>query len=93
MSVSDQIITTAGQVEGLRDGLGRIREVLDQTDSVLDVADAVLEKADEVLGQAAEAVQQSRRWAPRVAIVVGVFAVAAIGAVIVMRMRSRADDE
>ena len=92
MSVSDQIITTAGQVEGLRDGLGRIREVLEQTDSVLDVADAVLEKADEVLGQAAEAVQQSRRWAPRVAIVVGVFAVAAIGAVVVMRLRSR-DEE
>ena len=92
MSVSEQLLVTATQVEGVRGGLDRLREVLEQTDSVLGVADQALGKADEVLGQAAEAIESSKRWAPRVAIVIGVIAVAAIGTVIVLRMRNREDD-
>lgn len=93
MSVSEQLLTAATQVEGVRDGLGRLRDVLEQTDSVLTVADDVLGRADEVLGHAAEAVEQSRRWAPRIVIALGVVAVAAVGTVIVLRMRRRDQDD
>ncbi|MGI9195829.1 MAG: hypothetical protein ACR2KE_00010 [Candidatus Nanopelagicales bacterium] len=92
MSVTEQLLSTATQVEGVRGGLDRLREVLEQTDSVLGVADQALGKADEVLSQAAEVMEESKRWAPRVAIVLGVVAVAAIGTVIVLRMRTRDDD-
>ena len=93
MSVSEQLLTAATQVEGVRDGLGRLRDVLEQTDSVLTVADDVLGRADEVLGHAAEAVEQSRRCAPRIVIALGVVAVAAVGTVIVLRMRRRDQDD
>ena len=93
MSVTDQLLTAATQVEGVRDGLGRLRDVLEQTDSVLTVADDVLGRADDVLGHAAEAVEQSKRWAPRVVVVVGVVAVAAVGAFVVMRMRRRSQED
>lgn len=89
MSMTDQLTTTSHQVEGLRDGLGRLRDMLDQTDSILDVADGVLEKADDVLGQAVVAVEQGRRWAPRVGLIVGLLAAAGITAVVVHRLRQR----
>jgi type IV secretory pathway component VirB8 len=92
MSVVEQLHSTAVSVEGVRDGLGRLRGALEQTESVLDVADDVLGKADEVLESAAEALETSKRWAPRVALVLGVVTVAAIGVVVIMRLRQRDDD-
>ena len=47
MSVIEQLHTSAVQVEGFREGLDRVRGVLDQTDALLSVADEVLIKADE----------------------------------------------
>lgn len=92
MSVVEQLQSSAANVEGVREGLGRLRGALEQTETVLDVADDVLGKADVVLESAAEALENSKRWAPRVAIVLGVAAVAAIGVVVVMRLRKRDED-
>jgi|GEM_PF-3019101 hypothetical protein len=92
MSAVEALHTTALQVGDLRDGLGRVRSVLEQADSVLTVADDVLGKADDVLEQAAEAVETSRRWAPRVAVVVGVLAVAGVVGFVVWRRTRRRDD-
>ena len=93
MSVIEQLHTSAVQVEGFREGLDRVRGVLDQTDALLSVADEVLIKADEALSLAADVLADSRRWAPRVVIVVGVLAVAGIvTAVIVRGRRRRAED-
>lgn len=92
MSVVEQLQSTATNVEGVREGLGRLRHALEQTDTVLTVADDVLGRTDEVLESAAEALEASKRWAPRVAIVVGVVAVAAIGFVVIRRLRARDDD-
>lgn len=93
MSAVETLHTTATQVGDLRDGLGRVRSVLEQADSVLTVADEVLGKADDVLEQAADAVETSRRWAPRVAIVVGVLAVAGIAGYVVWRRTRRGDED
>lgn len=92
MSVVEQLHTSAANVEGVRDGLGRLRGALEQTESVLDVADDVLGKADVVLEAAAEALETSKRWAPRAAVVLGVVAVAAIGIVVIVRLRKRDED-
>lgn len=92
MSALETLQTTAVQVEELRTGLSRVRGVLEQTESVLTVADDVLGRADDVLNSAADAVQTSRRWMPRVALVVGVVAVVGIAGYVVMRLRGR-DDE
>lgn len=92
MSVVEQLQSTAANVEGVREGLGRLRGALEQTESVLTIADEVLGKTDEVLESAAEALETSKRWAPRVALVVGVVAVAAIGVAVVMRLRKRDED-
>lgn len=92
MSVVEQLQSSAANVEGVREGLGRLRGALEQTETVLDVADDVLGKADVVLESAAEALESSKRWAPRVAIVLGVAAVAAVGVVVVMRLRKRDED-
>ena len=92
MSVVEQLHSTAANVEGVREGLGRLRGALEQTESVLTIADEVLGRTDEVLETAAEALETSKRWAPRVALVVGVVAVAAIGVAAVMRMRKRDED-
>lgn len=92
MSVVTQLQSTAANVEGVREGLGRLRGALEQTESVLTIADDVLGKTDEVLESAAEAIETSKRWAPRAAVVLGVVAVAAIGVVVVMRLRKRDED-
>lgn len=93
MSVVEQLQSTAANVEGVREGLGRLRGALEQTESVLTIADEVLGRTDEVLESAAEALETSKRWAPRAAIVLGVAAVAVIGVVVVMRLRKRNDDD
>lgn len=93
MSVVEQLHTSAANVEGVRDGLGRLRGALEQTETVLDVADDVLGKADVVLESAAEALETSRRWAPRAAVVLGVVAVAALGVIVVVRLRRRHNDD
>ena len=93
MSVVEQLQSTAANVEGVREGLGRLRGALEQTESVLTIADEVLGMTDDVLESAAEALETSKRWAPRAAIVLGVAAVAVIGVVVVMRLRKRSDDE
>ena len=93
MSVIEQLQSTAANVEGVREGLGRLRGALEQTESVLAIADEVLGMTDDVLDSAAEALETSKRWAPRAALVVGVVAVAAIGVVVVMRLRKRTPDE
>ena len=93
MSVVEQLQSTAANVEGVREGLGRLRGALEQTESVLTVADEVLGRTDEVLESAAEALETSKRWAPRAALVLGVVAVAAIGVVVVMRLRKRNDED
>ena len=93
MSVVEQLQSTAANVEGVREGLGRLRGALEQTESVLNIADEVLGRTDEVLESAAEALETSKRWAPRAALVLGVVAVAAIGVVVVMRLRKRDDED
>lgn len=93
MSVVEQLQSTAANVEGVREGLGRLRGALEQTESVLTIADDLLGRTDEVLESAAEALESSKRWAPRVGIVLGVVAVAAIGVVVVMRLRKRHNEE
>ncbi len=93
MSATETLHTTALHVGELRDGLGRVRSVLEQADSVLTVADDVLGTADDVLEQAAEAVATSRRWAPRVALVVGVVAVAGVAGYILWRRSRRHGDD
>lgn len=93
MSVVEQLQSTAANVEGVREGLGRLRGALEQTESVLGIADEVLGKTDEVLESAAEALETSKRWAPRAALVLGVVAVAAIGVIVVMRLRKRNDED
>jgi hypothetical protein len=93
MSIVEQLQSSAANVEGVRDGLGRLRGALEQTESVLNVADDVLGKADEVLVQAADALESSKRWAPRIALVLGVIAVAAVGIVVVTRLRKRDDED
>lgn len=92
MSVVEQLQSTAANVEGVREGLGRLRGALEQTESVLTIADDVLGRADVVLESAAEALDSSKRWAPRAGIVLGVVAVATIGVVIVIRLRKRHED-
>ncbi|TEX50657.1 MAG: hypothetical protein B7C55_09705 [Actinomycetales bacterium mxb001] len=89
MSLVEELTASSVRVEELREGLGRVRDVVEQADSVLLVADEVLGKADDMILQATDALEQSKRWAPRVALVVGVMAVAAIGAVVVLRLRRR----
>lgn len=89
MSMTEQLATTSVQVEGLRDGLGRLRDVLDQTDSILGVADDVLEMADEVLGQAAVAVEKGKRVLPRVGVVLAVAAVTGVALVVIVKIRRR----
>ena len=93
MSVVEQLQSTAANVEGVREGLGRLRGALEQTESVLTVADEVLGRTDDVLESAAEALESSKRWAPRAALVLGVVAVAAIGVVVVIGLRRRNDDD
>ena len=93
MSVVEQLQSTAANVEGVREGLGRLRGALEQTESVLTIADEVLGRTDDVLESAAEALESSKHWAPRAALVLGVVAVAAIGGVVVIRLRRRSDDE
>lgn len=93
MSIVEQLQASAANVEGVRDGLGRLRSALDQTEAVLDVADDVLERADEVLVHTADALESSRRWMPRVVLVLGVAAVAAVGVIVVMRLRHRDDED
>lgn len=93
MSVTDELSATSVRVEDLREGLGRVRGVIEQADSVLTIADEMLGRADEMIAQANEALEQSKRWAPRVAIVLGVVAVAAIGTVVVLRLRRRKNDD
>ena len=93
MSVVEQLQSTAANVEGVREGLGRLRGALEQTESVLTIADEVLGRTDEVLESAAEALETSKRWAPRAALVLGVVAVATIGVVVVMRLRRRNEDD
>jgi ATP:corrinoid adenosyltransferase len=92
MSVVAQLQTTAGQVEGVREGLDRLRNVLEQSESVLTVADEVLGIADEMLVQAADVVEKSKRWAPKAAIVLGVVAAAGVAAFVIMRVRRRDED-
>ena len=93
MSVTDELSATSVRVEDLREGLGRVRGVSEQADSVLTVADEMLGKADEMIAQANEALEQSKRWAPRVAIALGVVVIAAVGTVVVLRMRRRKHDD
>jgi len=93
MSLTDELTSTSLRVEDLREGLGRVRGVIEQADSVLTVADEMLGKADEIILQASDAIEESKRWAPRVALVVAVVAVAAIGTVVVLRMRRRKDED
>ena len=93
MSVVEQLQSTAANVEGVREGLGRLRGALEQTESVLTIADEVLGRTDDVLESAAEAMETSKRWAPRAALVLGVVAVAAVGVVVVMRLHKRDEDD
>ena len=93
MSVVEQLQSTAANVEGVREGLGRLRGALEQTESVLTIADEVLGRTDEVLESAADALETSKRWAPRAALVLGVAAVAVIGVVVVMRLRKRSEED
>jgi len=91
--LTEQLTDTADRVEGLRGNLGRVRMVLDQTDAVLSTADDLLGRTDDFLEQAKVTLESGRRWFPRVALVLGVVAVAGIATVVYIRMRRGAREE
>lgn len=91
--LTEQLTDTADRVEGLRGNLGRVRMVLDQTDAVLSTADDLLGRTDDFLEQATVTLESGRRWFPRVALVLGVVAVAGIATVVYIRMRRGAREE
>ena len=78
MSLTERIEAGQAEVHELRSRLDQVREALDRTDAVLGTADEALARAD-------QAVARTRAWAPRLALVVGVAAVVALGVVIARR--------
>jgi len=64
-------------VQAGEEGLGDLRTELTRVRRALDRTDAVLEFADDTLGKAETVIASSRRWVP---VVIGVVAVAAVGA-------------
>ena len=83
MALLEVVETGQGHVTDARYELDRVREALDRTDAVLGVADDALEKAE-------TAIVTGRRWAPYVAIGLGV---AAAVVVVLVVWRRRGGDE
>jgi hypothetical protein len=81
MAILEAVEVGHGHVTDLRHELDRVREALDRTDAVLEVTDDAFAKAE-------TAITTSRRWAPTVAVGVGIAAVAVI-AFVVWRRRQR----
>jgi len=73
-------------VQAGEEGLGDLRTELTRVRRALDRTDAVLEFADDTLGKAETVIASSRRWVP---VVIGVVAVAAVGATAFWVMRKR----
>jgi hypothetical protein len=84
VSVVETLQHQQRQVEGLRADLANVQSVMDFSAEALDRADVALERA-------AVVVEQTRRRAPRVALVVGAVALVAV-AVLVWRRRRAGDD-
>ena len=85
MALLDAVQNTEEGIGDLRTELSRVRRALDRTDAALEFADHTLDRAEVVI-------MNGRRWVP---IAVGVVAVAAIGATVllVMRRRKQAEDD
>lgn len=85
MAILEIVENGQTRVNDLRHELDRAREVLDRTD-------AVLATADEGFGKAEAAIVTTKRWTPRVLIVVGAVAVVGVAAIVIMRRRRRDAD-
>lgn len=81
MTLLEAVETGQERVGDLREELDRARTALDRTDAVLAVADDTLERAE-------AAITSSRRWAPVLAVAVGVAVVAVVVVVIVRRRQA-----
>jgi hypothetical protein len=86
VSVIETLEHQQHQVGVLRADLANVQSIVDFSEQALDRADAALERATVV-------VEQTRRRAPRVALVVGAVAVVAAVAVVVWRRRGAKDGE
>jgi hypothetical protein len=95
MTVVSSLEASETRVEDLRADIARVRAALDHTDAILGVAETWMGRAGNAFERAESALVVSRRWAPRVALVVGVAAVAAtaIGVSVYVWRRSAAQRE
>lgn len=93
MTIVSSLEASETRVEDLRSNIARVREALDQTDAVLGVAETWMNRAGTAFERAETAIVASRRWAPRVALVLGITAVAAtaVGVSVYVWRRSAAE--
>ena len=85
MAILEVVESGHGHVTDLRYELDRVRDALDKTDAVLGVTDEALVRAE-------SAIVNGRRWAPWVAVGIGVTVVAVV-ALVVWRKRQRSAEE
>ncbi len=95
MTVISTLEASETRVEDLRADIARVRAALDQTDAILGVAETWMNRAGTAFERAETALVASRRWAPRVALVLGITAVAAtaVGVSVYVWRRSAAQRE
>jgi hypothetical protein len=84
MALLEVVESSQGRVTDLRHELDKARVALDRTDAVLATADSTLEKAE-------SAIVNTRRWGPRVFLVIGAVALVGVAAIVIMKRRSRDD--
>ena len=92
MTMISTLEASETRVEDLRADIARVRSALDQTDAILGVAETWMNRAGSAFERAESALVASRRWAPRVGLVLGITAVAAtaIGVSVYVWRRSAA---
>lgn len=84
MALLEVVEASQGRVTDLRHELDRAREALDRTDAVLSTADSTLVKAE-------SAIVNTRRWGPRVFLIIGAVALVGVAAVVIMKRRGGGD--
>lgn len=86
MALTDELARSALEVDRVRGHVEVLREALDRTDAILGSAEEGIERLE-------DAVVTTKRWAPRVAIVVAAVAVAAVAFVVIRRSRLKQPTE